>query len=288
MKKTIRYALLAGAAVVAAIGAGAATMQAPPKAGSPQYHAQGRGHGRGPGRFFAEYDLNHDGKVTHDEVNKVVAQRFTQATGSGKAMSQQQLAEARSRTAQQHVLDSFRRSDWNGDGKLSFDEYANPIRARFARADRQTAGFIVCHPPGSPAAQTGGRAATTGRRGGSHGSRGAAGFCPRDDLNHDGKVTRAELDKALTQQFSAAAKGGASLSREQFVAMEETRSKSTSGHMFQRLDQNHDGTLTLAEFGASQQKMFARLDKNNDGVITRDELAASRTRGGYGKPPARN
>jgi Ca2+-binding EF-hand superfamily protein len=46
--------------------------------------------------------------------------------------------------------------------------------------------------------------------------------------------------------------------------------------VFQRLDRDHDGKLTLAEFAASQERLFSRLDKNNDGVITEDELASSR------------
>jgi Ca2+-binding EF-hand superfamily protein len=281
MKKSIRYGLLIGAAIVAGAGAALAAMQAQHPPSYAQQHPQGRGHGRGPGRFFAEYDLNHDGKVTRDEVNKVVAQRFAQATSGGKAMNQQQLADSRTRNARQHVEDAFRRSDWNGDGRLSFDEYANPIRARFERADKRAAGFIVCRPPanGANGARDG-----NGRGGRSHNPRGAGGFCPRDDLNHDGKVTRAELDKALAQQFAAASKGG-SLTRDQFMAMEVTRSRTTSGRMFQRMDQNHDGTVTLAEFGASQQRMFERMDANHDGAITRDELAAHAR--SYRRPPGK-
>ncbi|HEY8698692.1 MAG TPA: EF-hand domain-containing protein [Rhizomicrobium sp.] len=282
MKNSIRYGLLIGAAIVAGAGAALAAMQAqhPP---SYAQHPQGRGHGRGPGRFFAEYDLNRDGKVTRDEVNKVVAQRFAQATSGAKAMNQQQLADSRTRSARQHIEDAFRRSDWNGDGKLTFDEYANPIRARFARADKQAAGFILCRPPANGAnAAKGGSPRGHGRSG-----RGSGSFCPRDDLNHDGKVTRAELDKALAQQFGAGAKGGASLTKDQYMATAATHSRATSGHMFQRMDQNHDGTVTLAEFGASQQRMFERMDANHDGAITRDELAASHSRSSYRRPPGK-
>jgi Ca2+-binding EF-hand superfamily protein len=199
----------------------------------------------------------------------VTGQRFTEATGGGKLMTERQFEGFRTHNLHQHADQSFRRADWNGDGKLTFDEFANPIRASFERADKQSAGAIVCHPRNADAPKQGGRS----RRGG---SRGAGSFCSRDDLNHDGKVTRAELDQALHQQFAAASKGGA-LTKDQFTAMQGSRAEATSARAFQRLDTNHDGKLTAQEFSASQQKTFARIDRNNDGVITRDEMTSRRS-----------
>ena len=46
--------------------------------------------------------------------------------------------------------------------------------------------------------------------------------------------------------------------------------------LFKRLDTNHDGKLSEAEFAAPGQKLFARLDKNQDGVVTKDELSRPR------------
>jgi Ca2+-binding EF-hand superfamily protein len=270
MKTSIHYALMAGAVLVAGLGVAGAAMQ-PPAAKHPTKTSQppARGHGRVGQRFLSEYDLNHDGKVTRDEFNKVTAQRFADSTRGATFMNAQQFESWRTKNLHQHADQSFRRADWNGDGKLSFDEFANPIRAGFERADKQSAGMIFCHAanPATPASAQGHR-----RRGG---SRGAGSFCSRDDLNHDGKVTRAELDQALHQQFAAAAKGGA-LTRDQFTAMQSSRAQTTSGHAFQRLDSNHDGKLSLEEFAATQQRGFERLDRNNDGVITRDELASAR------------
>jgi Ca2+-binding EF-hand superfamily protein len=44
------------------------------------------------------------------------------------------------------------------------------------------------------------------------------------------------------------------------------------GRMFERLDTNNDGKVTLAEAQAGAQARFNALDKNKDGVITQDEL----------------
>jgi len=277
MKTSLRYGLIAGAVIVAGAGfAGAAMRQssAPHPVqhpSAPNAHSRApHNHGRGGQRFLSEYDLNHDGKVTRDEFNKTTAQRFAVATGGGKLMNEQQFEAYRTRGLHQHADQTFRRADWNGDGKLSYDEFANPIRASFERADKQSTGVIYCRPQGTNSA--GPSQAHRGRRG----SRGAGNFCSRDDLNHDGKVTRAELDQALHQQFAAAAKGNA-LSREQFTGMQHSRAEFTSNRAFQRLDSNHDGKLTLQEFSASQAKTFARMDRNSDGVITRDEMTSRRS-----------
>ena len=256
MHNSIRYALIAGAVVVSGIGVAGAALQSKPAASHPHgnnYQPPARGHGRGGQRFLSEYDLNHDGKVTRDEFNKATAQHFAEAAHGGKFMSPQQYTALRTRTLHQHADQSFRRADWNADGKLSFDEFANPIRASFARADKRSSGTIACHWKNPPPAGQGAR-----RRGG---SRGVGMFCTRDDLNHDGKVTRAELDQALHQQFAAAAKGGA-LNEQQFTAMQGSRAAKTSARAFQRLDHDHDGKLSRTEYLAIMTKKDLATAKN--------------------------
>ncbi|HEY4163739.1 MAG TPA: hypothetical protein VGM59_11800, partial [Dongiaceae bacterium] len=49
------------------------------------------------------------------------------------------------------------------------------------------------------------------------------------------------------------------------------------GHFFfARMDENHDGQVTQAEFTAASEAFFKKLDKNGDGVITKDEMHMSR------------
>jgi hypothetical protein len=143
--------------------------------------------------------------------------------------------------------------------------------------DRDGSGVVSC---GSSRGGQFGGGASAGRGGGSSssrgfGSRGRSSLCFSADLDKDGKVTRAEFEKYTQQQFNAFAKGG-SLNMEQFYQLQAAQSRAISARVFQRLDRDRDGKLTLAEFAASQEKLFARLDKNNDGVITEDELTSSR------------
>lgn len=44
------------------------------------------------------------------------------------------------------------------------------------------------------------------------------------------------------------------------------------GKMFEKLDANSDGKVTVAEAQAGAQARFTALDKNKDGVVTQDEL----------------
>jgi Ca2+-binding EF-hand superfamily protein len=216
-------------------------------------------------RFFAVYDLNHDGKVTRDEVNKVQGQRFA-ASSKGGAMSLDQFNAGRLNGYRQYVDRTFHRVDWNNDGRVTLDEYMASERSYFASLDRQGNGAVACG--GARSADAGGRPSYRSRSG--RGDRGL--FCTASDLNKDGQVTRAEFDKAAQQRFASAAKGGGVLNGDQFYQIALARFRDSNARYFQRLDTNHDGRLSLVEYAASSQRMFARADKNNDGVITQNEV----------------
>jgi len=46
------------------------------------------------------------------------------------------------------------------------------------------------------------------------------------------------------------------------------------GKMFQKLDTNSNGTVSLEEARAGQNRWFARLDADGDGTISREEFQA--------------
>src|SRR5260221_10470566 len=98
----------------------------------------------------------------------------------------------------------------------------------------------------------------------------------RLDANHDGFITKDEVDAAQSQ----------------FAAKEQKRADNFDGaKIFGRLDANHDGKITQAEYEPAHSQrvaarggqpatakasavggLFARADTNKDGVITRAEF----------------
>ncbi|HEX3432234.1 MAG TPA: hypothetical protein VHT03_15260 [Rhizomicrobium sp.] len=283
MTPTLRYSLLLGAALAVGSGVAIARMgdsPAPPAKTRSNFDAPlTSGRGRLAERFLAEFDVNKDGKVTHDEFNRALAHEFSVATKGAPTMTLDQYAATHLKDLRDQANEEFHRMNWKGDGKVSQDEYMAAERDRFELMDRDGTGVISCsssrgsRQPGGTATRSRSSGSSSGGRGFS--SRGRSTICFSDDFNRDGKVTRAEFDKATQQAFSSFAKGGF-LTPEQYYQLEAAQSRAISARVFQRLDRDRTGKITLAEFAAPQERLFARLDKNNDGVVTQDELTSSR------------
>jgi Ca2+-binding EF-hand superfamily protein len=285
MTPTVRYSLLLGAALAVCTGVAIAQMGDNPaprsKSRNNDYTSSSySGRGRLAERFLAEFDINKDGKVTHDEFNRTLAHEFSVATKGAPTMTLDEYASIHLKDLRDQANDQFHRIDWNGDGKLSQDEYMAAERDRFEQMDRDGTGAISCGSSRGSKASAGTpstRSRNSGSSGSSRGfgSRGRSSLCFSDDLNRDGKVTRAEFDKVTQQAFNTFAKGGF-LTPEQYYQLEAAQSRAISARVFQRLDKDRNGKLTLEEFAASQERLFSRLDKNNDGVVTQDELTSTR------------
>jgi Ca2+-binding EF-hand superfamily protein len=309
LNKSTKIALLLGAAVIiGGSGLAVAHMDGPMPPDGPM---QGLMHrGRLADRLLAEYDTNHDGKVTRAEYNNVLGSRFAAITHGAGGMTQDQFAAIHQADFQQHTAQMFRRVDWNGDGRLTLDEFAAPQRAHFQMMDHDGTGSVSCSPvnhadfrpdgpppdgprhgderdggdwhgggwhggghgPGGFGDHDGGR----GLRGhggfGGRGGFGRAAFCHDSDLGRDGTVTRAEFDTFMGKEFSTATAGGPAMSLAQFTALQSVRYREMNDRMFKRLDKDGDGKLTMAEFAAPPLKLFDRLDRNQDGTITADEM----------------
>jgi Ca2+-binding EF-hand superfamily protein len=288
MQNTLRYALLAGA--VLAAGAGVAVSQISQSvsietpAPTDMTGSAERPQGRFGDRFMAEFDLNHDGKVTKDEFNKVVAQHFMQASGGKPTMTVDQFTNAHMTEFKQRVGEMFHRIDWNGDGRLSLEEYAAPIRARFEMMDRDGSGTARCfgrsNDDGDTHQTNNAQNRSFGhRRYGGGGFRGRGNLCAQYDTDHSGQLSRAQLDKAVQVQFAGASKGG-SMSFDQFYSLELARYRDLNARIFNRIDRNHTGAINEAEYVGSEMRFFGRLDKNNDGTVTQDEFSFHRREGG--------
>ena len=207
-------------------------------------------------RFLDSYDLNRDGRVTHDELNRALAMQF-QAHARHGALSLDGFVALRDASYRQLLAQRFRTLDWNGDGRLSFDEYATPIRARF-ETFAGTGGAESC--------KTSARQVSFVK----------ARFCRENDLDNDGKVTRAELDRVSAKRFAAMTGKAKGIDEAQYVADALTQGDGRNAAYFRKLDRDRDGKLSLAEFAAPQEALFKRLDRNRDGTLSRDELAAPR------------
>jgi Ca2+-binding EF-hand superfamily protein len=280
MQSRLKLALLLGAVLATGASAAIAEMSVSRSQPVTAVQPQQPSGGRGQSRFLGEYDLNRDGRVTRAEFNQAVSRRYASATGGGKAMTAGQFADDATRRYRERETQYFRRADWNGDGRISLDEYSAPLRAKYSAIDRRGSGVISCAPRNRPQVPTsvvrGGDQKTPARRRGP-----SRGLCPSNDLNMDGKVTRQEFDKSTSQKFAAAAHAGRALSFDQFMASGAARFREVNARIFRSLDVNRDGHLSPAEFAVPLGKVFARIDANRDGVITRGELQAPR-QGGFG------
>jgi Ca2+-binding EF-hand superfamily protein len=273
MQPRLKFVLLLGAVLATGASAAVAEMNKTPPAGQfGGYHSYG---GRIGGRFLSEYDLNHDGKITRDEFNRAEGAHFA-SMAHGQPVNAQQFAADAVKKHRDRVAQQFRRADWNSDGKLTLEEYQAPLRAKFSYADRKTPGVVSCAPR-SANSNFGARfgANNDGQNNGRRRGMSSRGLCFGNDVNQDGKVTRAEFDASTAKQFAAITHGGKTMSFDQYAGVDQGKFLSVNARIFKHLDDNSDGKLTLAELAAPHQKQFARFDANHDGVVTRDEINAA-------------
>lgn len=274
MEMNVRVALLLGAAsLLSATSLAFSQVDGPLPPDGPMQGLMRRE--RLSDRLLGEFDTNRDGKVTHAEFNGVLGSRFAAATHGAKLMSADQFLASHQPDFAKHTAEMFRRIDWNGDGRLTLDEFAAPQRAHFEMMDRDGTGAVSCSLSAADFrtgnSSSSGRGFVTGGRKGSAGF-GRARFCSDADLSRDGKVTKAEFNTITAKEFSTASGGAATMTLAQFTAEEAARFRDINAKMFKRLDTDGDGKLTLAEFAAPSERLFDRLDRNRDGTITPDEM----------------
>jgi len=214
-------------------------------------------------RLQRQFDFNKDGRVTRAEMNSILGARFVAFTHHAPTMSLEQFIAARASEFRPANEAMFHRLDWNGDGKLTLAEYAAPQHIRFVELDRAGVGYVFC-----------GIADPLAR----NGRAGLAGFCRENDLDMDGRVTRAELDQAISKRFAASAGRSQSMVLAQFITSEEQRYLPVNVRVFRRLDVDGDGLLTIREYAAAETVLFAKLDKNGNGVVEPNELHPHQTR----------
>lgn len=138
--------------------------------------------------------------------------------------------------------------------------------------------------PGGPGGQQMGSGPHMG--GGDAGmSRRAARMLRLFDLNGDGKISIAEINTDQARIFTAL-----DINDDKSMSVDEIRRRGRSLQIFRTttlfdlLDANGDGKLSVTEVQAPSQRWFKRYDANGDGVMEASEIPSGHHhRGGRGK-----
>ena len=124
-------------------------------------------------------------------------------------------------------------------------------------------------------------------------------FLLRYDADHDGRITRAEIDAGIVAQFrSIDTNHDGRIDAAEYQAYEDGRraarrawreahpdAESATGEEpppsfdpMKRLDWNLDGFVSLDEFGGRERALAMRADRDGDGAILADDLTRPATR----------
>jgi Ca2+-binding EF-hand superfamily protein len=195
--------------------------------------------------MFRKLDRNQDGKVVGDEIPDEYRAKFDRLAAMADkdrdgALTQDELRQGFDHIRQQfegkpgqyEPAQIFEYLDRNADGKLTADEIPSERKAMFDRAVQ---------------------------------------FGDRDG---DGALTEEEFTKIVLagrKLKEAQAKPSAADSKAADPPAKAGRG-SRLADWFSRLDSNHDGKVSLAEFPEQGKKRFARLDTNHDGSLDREEI----------------
>ena len=152
----------------------------------------------------------------------------------------------------------FARLDRNRDGAITQDELA-------MAGDRRPGAPGMMPPPPPPPPPPGGPAGP-----------GAAGMFDRVDLNHDGVITRDEFAQAHARMAADHAAPGPGPMARHGARADGREQRGMGGRMVMMADANRDGRITLQEMTAAALQRFDRMDLNHDGTVTPEERAQAR------------
>ncbi|MEQ1866507.1 MAG: hypothetical protein ABL996_17865 [Micropepsaceae bacterium] len=185
--------------------------------------------------------------LTRDDAYNRLIPAFDQADINGNGVSQSDFALAeRIRLAQQRssYVTMILRDDLDGDGRVTRSEFVEAHGSE-ARQSMMVAGGVRVEPT---AAQTAEILRQVVERG------------LKADADRDGVITWTEMLGQAKAQEQEQQRAGANYRREMPIPM--------------TLDENGDGTVSLAEYRALFDRVFAAVDTNHDGRLSSEERAA--------------
>ena len=219
--KMVSWSMVSAIVLAAGLGCSVAAAQTP-QPNQTGATAEGAHAGHDPARFVQRFDKNGNGMLELTEL----PERMQKWLGA---------------------------ADTNKDGSITVDELKAHAAARreemFKRADKNSDGSLTADEVG-----------------------------PRwerlqvADADHNGSVTRAELDQARAEGKLHA------MGRHGGPGGDHACAKGGGGHgkMFEQLDKNKDGALTADEVEDKFWQHLVKADANHDGKVTKEELEAAR------------
>lgn len=106
------------------------------------------------------------------------------------------------------------------------------------------------------------------------------------DANHDGTITRAEMEEGLKKEFdNADTNHDGKLDSDEVAAVNAQRWADDQSTASTIVDWNQDGFVDFTEFAGTARSLFADIDRDGDGQLTPKELQDYR---GHKKPSDRD
>ena len=253
-----------------------------------------------PAALFEKLDADKDGKLTREEVGEERARFFDRLVRVGDknedgALTKEEFiagsqpaerpaqpdndADRRTQFRAQFMESIFKRSDSNGDGKLTLDEapdrYKTAVRSVLNRLGKGLNGavtleeFVRGYDPPAPRPPFGGRS-----------------YFSTLDANRDGKLSKEELSKAVEQFDKLDRDGDGQLDTRELSGVGGVDDPNANpvprpgmdrfvNGFIERYDADKDGKISakeLADLPERSQERIKNWDGNKDGEVTKDEV----------------
>ena len=175
-------------------------------------------------------------------------------------------------------------------GPLTRASVQASVQARFAKVDSNNDGFVTRAEADARMAEAREKRKARMEQNRARRAENRAGLFDRIDTDKNGSISRAEFDahaSARAERRSkrggpdGAMRGGRGM-RHGGMMRHGGPGAMAGGHfggrMFERMDSDHDGKVSLAEASSRALEMFDRTDSNHDGTVTAEERRAAMQR----------